>query len=437
MPSNTKKSVSASKPKTFQAVKGMRDILPAEYPYIEKVYKTAKDLLEFYNFLPITVPIVEQIDLYVRTTGETSDIVEKQMFSIKSRSSDVLALRPEFTPGIGRAYLEHGMSHWPQPVKLSSIGPVFRGEQPQAGRLRQFNQIDFEILSPENDPIYDAQVIIATYRILDDLKIKDLVIQINTIGCRTCRPNFRKALVSYYKSHEKQLCSDCKRRLLINPLRLLDCKEKDCQPLKENAPITLDYLCSNCKHHFKGVLEYLEDLKLPYRLTNTLVRGLDYYTKTVFEIFTEGDPDLDFALAGGGRYDYLIEALGGKATPAIGVAMGIERIIQVLQKRGLVNTNRQKEKIFLIHIGDLAKKKSLSLIETLRNSHISVIESLGKESMDAQMRVANKLQSPLALIFGQKEAYEESIIIRDMKTGAQEIVPLAKVAEMIKKKLAQ
>ena len=243
--------------------------------------------------------------------------------------------------------------------------------------------------------------------------------------------------MAYYKAHEKEICGDCRRRLPINPLRLLDCKTIACQPLKENAPLTLDYLCSNCKHHFKGVLEYLEDLKLPYVLTNTLVRGLDYYTKTVFEIFTEGDSELNFALAGGGRYDHLIEMLGGKATAAVGAAMGIERIIEVIKKRELYPNLRPKSKVFLIHIGDLAKKKSLSLIESLREAKINVIESLGKESMDAQMKAANKLQAPLALIFGQKEAYEESVIIRDMKTGAQEIVPLPKLPNLIKKKLSQ
>lgn len=427
--------MATNKQKTFQTVKGMHDVMPEEQYLWDKILKSAKETLEFYNFQPITVPVVEQLDLYAKTTGETSEIVEKQMFSVKTKGGDLLALRPEFTPGIARAYIEHGLSHQPQPIKLFTIGPVFRGEQPQAGRLRQFNQIDFEILSPENDPIYDAQIIIATYRILENLKIKNLNIRINTIGCKTCRPNFKKALTAYYRAHEKELCGDCKRRLSLNPLRLLDCKVLACQPLKENAPITLDYLCSHCKHHFKGLLEYLEDLKLPYSLSNTLVRGLDYYTKTVFEIFTDGDPDLDFALAGGGRYDYLIEMIGGKATAAVGVAMGIERIIEAMKKRELNVHIRPKSKIFLIHIGDLAKKKSLSLIEVLRTAGINVIESLGKESMDSQMRVAGKFGSPLALIFGQKEAYEESIIIRDMKTGAQEIVPLAKIADMIKKKL--
>ncbi len=424
--------------KNFQSVKGMHDVLPADSLIQDKACKVAKEILDFYNFLPISTPIIESLGLYARTTGESSDIVEKQMFTLKSRGSEQLALRPEFTPGICRAYMEHGMSHMPHPVKLFTVGPLFRYEQPQAGRLRQFHQINAEVFSTENDPIYDAQIILSFYRILEELKIKNVVIDVNSIGDKTCRPNYKKALTAYYKPKEKQLCADCKRRLLVNPLRLLDCKEEQCQPFKENAPTTLDHLCSPCKKHFKEVLEYLDNLALPYTLNNFLVRGLDYYSKTVFEFKiqpAEGEEHLAFALGGGGRYDYLVEELGGKSTAAVGGALGLERILEVLKHRKLLPAARSKEKVFLIHIGDLAKKKSLCLIETLRQAHIGVIESLGKESLGAQLRAADKAESPLALIFGQKEAYEESIIIRDMKTGAQEMVPLTKLAEMIKRKL--
>ncbi len=435
-PKNKKPAGEAST--TFQSVKGMHDVLPAESCVQEKIYRLAREILEFYNFNSIATPLVEYLGLYNRTTGEATDIVEKQMFTLKTKGGETLALRPEFTPGIGRAYIQHGMSHYPHPVKLFTIGPLFRYEQPQAGRFRQFNQIDAEIFSTENDAIYDAQGILACYRILDELKIKNLIININTIGCITCRPNYRKALVSYYKNKEKQLCTDCKRRLPVNPLRLLDCKEPICQPLKEQAPNTLDYVCATCKKHFKEVLEYLDNLALPYALNPYLVRGLDYYSKTVFEINTqpaEGEEKIDFALGGGGRYDYLIEELGGRPTSAFGWALGVERIIDVLHTRNILPSSRPKEKVFLIHIGDLAKRKSLCLIETLRHAHINVIESLGKESLAAQLRAADKADAPLALIFGQKEAYEESIIIRDMKTGAQEMVPLTKLPEMIKRKL--
>lgn len=443
MPAKTKaKKVSTkstpSKTESFQSVKGMHDLLPAAAASQEKIFKEAREILEYYNFGSIVPPLVEPLGLYARTTGEATDIVEKQMFAVKTKSAEQLALRPEFTPGICRAYVQHGMAQLPHPVKLYTMGPVFRYEQPQAGRLRQFNQIDAEIFSTENDAVYDAQGILAAYRILEELKIKDALLSINTIGCKTCRPVYRKALITYYKNKERQLCADCKRRLTVNPLRLLDCKTPDCQPLKENAPTTLDHVCAACKKHFKEVIEYLDNLKLPYALNNFLVRGLDYYSKTVFEVTIqpqEGEEHLSFALGGGGRYDYLIEELGGKPTAAFGWALGVERITEVLRHRNLLPNTRTRDKVFLIHIGEMAKKQSLCLIETLRQARIGVIESLGKESLAAQLRSADKAGVSIALIFGQKEAYEESIIIRDMKTGAQEMVPLTKLAEMIKRKL--
>lgn len=431
---------SSQKLKQFQSVKGMHDVLPKDAPAWDRVQKVTREITDFYNFLPITTPLVEPLELYLRTTGESSEIVEKQMFSVKTKGGDLLALRPEFTPGIARAYIQHGLSHLASPLKLFAFGPLFRHEQPQAGRFRQLHQIDFEIIGGENDPIFDAQIILATYRIIEELKIKNIRIELNTIGCRVCRPAYKKQLVSYYKLKEKQLCGDCRRRLPINPLRLLDCKNESCLKLKEDAPIILDSLCGICKSHFKSVLEYLEDLKLPYTLNHHLVRGLDYYTKTVFELFTEageGEGELDFALAGGGRYDYLIEELGGRPTPAVGVALGVERLIEIMNRRNLVSNGRLKDKIFFIHIGELAKKKSLALIEQLKEAHLPVLESLGKESLDAQFKAANKAGSPLAIIFGQKEAYEESVIVRDMKTGAQETVPIPKMAAHIKRRLNQ
>lgn len=426
------------KSRELQTVKGMHDVLPVDQPFWEKIQKALREIAEFYNFLPITTPIVESADLFNRTVGETSDVIEKEMFALKTKGDDLLVLRPEGTAGVARAYIQHGLSHLPHPLKLFYFGPFFRYEQPQAGRERQFHQVGFEIFSNENDPIYDAQTILLCYRLLEELKIKNIGIHINTIGCRVCRPNYRKQLISYYKPKEKELCGDCKRRLALNPLRLLDCKRPSCQPLKENAPTILDSLCSLCKNHFKSVLEHLEDLKLPYVLNRFLVRGFDYYTKTVFEFFTDSDPGEEpfrVALGGGGRYDYLIESLGGKPTPAVGAALGVTPILEILRRRAITFTPKAKEKIFLVHIGDLAKRKSLTLIEELRKENIPVMELLGKESLGAQLRAADNITAPLALIFGQKEAYEESIIVRDMKTGAQETVPLNKVAALIKKRM--
>lgn len=415
-----------------QGPKGMHDILPADQPWWDRVNKIAFDLADYYNFLRIETPIIERAEIYEAGVGETSDIVEKQMFGLVKTGNDRYVLRPEATAAIARAYIEHGLQQLGQPLKLFWAGPLFRHEQPQAGRLRQFHQLDFEIISNDDDPVYDAQTALVGFRILEELKIKNVCVIINTIGCKNCRPAFRRELKEYFGEKKDELCADCVRRLAENPLRILDCKKEKEQELKQSAPIIIDHLCAPCHDHFKTVLEYLDELALPYELDHSLVRGLDYYTKTVFEFMSEG---VSFALGGGGRYDYLIELLGGKQTPAVGCAMGVERIIEAMKLQGITISPRTKQRVFLAHIGDLAKRKSLSLVEQLREAHIGVYEALGKDSLKAQLRMADKLGAPLALIFGQKEAFEESVIVRNLKTGAQETIPLKKIGEVVKRKL--
>lgn len=408
----------------------MHDILPADQPLWEKLRKVARELGEDYNFERIDTPLVEPMALFERTAGESSDIVEKQMYVLKTKEDDSLVLRPEATASVARAYVEHGMAHVPQPVKLYYFGPLYRHEQPQEGRVRQFHQAGFEIIGGDSDAVYDAQIVAVAYRFLEEMKVGKLEIRINSIGCKQCRPIYRKKLVDYYKSRPS--CKTCKRRITVNPLRVLDCKEKECATTKAGAPAMIDSLCTGCRGHFKLVLEYLDELGLSYMLDNQLVRGLDYYSRTVFEIFTEG---WDAALAGGGRYDYLLELLGAKATPAVGCAMGLERVGLALARQGTPVTAKQKNRVHFIHIGDLAKKKSLSLIEALRRGGVHVAESLGKDSLKGQLAAADKAGAELALIFGQMEAFEESIIIRDLKTGAQETVLLTKFVEAVKKRL--
>lgn len=418
------------KPTLFQSPKGMRDLLPADWPVWEKMCKVAKDITEFYNFSRIETPVLENVDLFIRGVGEVTDIVEKEMFVLKTKGGDKLALRPEITAPVVRSYLQHGLHRLPQPLKLYYFGPVFRHEKPQAGRYRQFNQLGFEIIGGEGDPIYDAQSTIVMYRFLEAVKVKNLIIQFNSIGCRVCRPNYRRRLVDYYK--KQKVCRDCTRRLEKNPLRLLDCKNTLCIQVKQNAPSILDSLCTACKTHFKEVLEFLDEVGLPYSLNPYLVRGLDYYNRTVFEIFTEGN---DLALASGGRYDYLAEMLGGRPTPATGVAAGLERIIEMVKGEPSYQNQKMKPKVFLIHVGEVTKKKGLSLIEEFRKENMPIFEVLGKDSLSAQLERAAKMKSPIALIFGQKEAYEESIILRDMETGVQESVPLSKVVEEVRRRL--
>ncbi len=439
----------------FQSPKGMHDILPSDELLWERLRKQIREVADAYNFLCIDTTLLEPAALFEASLGATSDVVEKQMFSFKTKSGDMLVLRPEGTAGVARAYIQHGLSQMTKPLKLYYSGLMFRYEQPQAGRFRQFHQVGFEILGGDEDPIYDAQTILVCVRLLEALKIKHFVVKLNSIGCKNCRPIYRKRLIDYYKEHVRKagktssLCEDCEHRLAVTPLRLLDCKQPGCQELRKDAPVILNGLCIYCKNAFKNVLEYLEELKIPYTLDDYLVRGLDYYNRTVFEIFVDSHalpthnanashhegPSFDLAIGGGGRYDYLIELLGGRETAAVGGAFGLERIIDVLKNTGIEFREKPSAKVFLIHIGDLAKKRSLALIELLRGEGIDVGECLGKESLKAQLRSADKSHAPFALIFGQKEALEESIIVRDLQTGAQETVPLHRLVADVKRRL--
>lgn len=420
----------------------MHDILPEDQPYYEKIYETCQDIARFYGFGKIDTPMVEDAELYERGTGQSTDVVEKQMYSLKTKGGDWLALRPEFTPGIVRAYNEHGMLNLPQPVKLFTFGPLFRYEHPQAGRYRQFHQVDFEVFG-EQSPAIDAQVIQIFYTVLKELKFTHLIVEVNSIGDAQCRPYYKKVLVNYLRPRQNSLCADCRRRIRENPLRVLDCKEEKCQRVKAQAPQILDHLCEPCKTHFKSLLEFLDEADLPYHLDPYLVRGLDYYTKTVFEIFSE-TPVKELneeevvrrsALVGGGRYDSLVKLLGGKDVPATGAAAGVERIIALMKEKGFPPAEVPGPKVFLAQLGDLPKKKSLGLLEDLRKAKISIAESLGRDSLRTQLARADKLEVEYTLILGQREVLDETIVIRKMDTGEQQTVKVARVVEELKKRL--
>lgn len=425
----------------FQSPTGMHDVLPGEQAYFQKILGVAESIVASYGFQKISTPIVEELELFARGIGGSTDIVEKQMYTLKTRGGDLLALRPEGTASIVRSYIEHGMFNLPQPLKLWYEGPFFRYEKPQAGRFRQFHQFGVEVFGEDN-PVIDAQVIQIFYNILKDLKFDDLVIEINSIGDSQCKPYFRKLLVSYFNSREQSLCSDCIKRLRESPLRILDCKEEKCQRIISQAPQIIDHLCEECHDQFKEVLEFLDEAELPYHLNPYLVRGLDYYTKTVFEIFSkpsgkseEESMGRQDALAGGGRYDNLVRVFGGKDTPACGGAAGIERIIGAMKARSIRPAHQATPKIFMAQLGDLAKRKSLKLFEEFRKAKISVAESFSKDSLKTQLRIADKVGVDYALIIGQKEALDGMVIIRKMDTGTQETVKVEKVVEVMKKKL--
>ncbi len=411
-----------------QSVKGMRDIIAdrfALHAYIEEV---AKNAMRAYQFTEIDVPVVEATRLYQRGSGETTDIVTKELYAFETRGGDKVSLRPEFTPGIARAYVERGMSRMGLPQRVFTAGPLFRHDKPQAGRYRQFTQVDAEIIGGTSDPVYDAQTVAAFYRVFATLKVP-VTLEINSIGDRVCRPGYRKLLVAYYEEHRKQLCEDCTRRLETNPLRLLDCKEPGCKKLRENAPKMLDKLCSPCSAHFTEVMEYLEELGIPCSLNPYLVRGLDYYNRTVFEFVHEIG-----SLAGGGRYDYLLETLGSRPTPAVGAALGVDRIADALGDRYQIPGKKPKA-VFVAHAGEKAKKCALALSETLISAGIPVRDALAKDSLKAQLKTADKDGLPLALIVGQKEAFDKSAIIREVRTGLQESFPISRIVEEVKRRL--
>ena len=432
----------------------MRDILSEEQKYFQKILNVAENIAHFYGFEKIDTPILEETELFSKGTGLTSDIVQKQMYSLRTKGGDYLTLRPEFTPGIVRAYLEHGMKNLPQPVKFYSFGPLFRHEKPQAGRYRQFHQFNLEVIGDES-PVIDAQIIQIFYNLLNELKLKNLTVEVNSIGDNQCRPYYKKLLQNYFRSRESSLCVDCRRRMKENPLRILDCKEEKCQRVKSQAPQLIDHLCEECHSHFKQVLEFLDEIELPYHLNPYLVRGLDYYTKTVFEIFKEsprGDElsaHLDSApkgfvkeegiarnaLVGGGRYDNLVKLLGGEDTRASGASMGIERIITAIKEKEVKFSKSPSPQIFLAQLGNLAKRKSLKLMEEFRQNKIQVGESFGKDSLKVQMKVADRLGVRYTLLLGQREALEGTIIVRDMKSGNQETIKLDRAVKEMQKRL--
>lgn len=419
----------------------MRDILPEEQKVFQKVFDVSSNTAEFYGFQKIDTPILEQTELFSKGTGPTTDIIQKQTYSLRTKGGDYLTLRPEFTPGVARAYIENGMQNLPQPVKLYSMGPLFRYEHPQAGRLRQFHQFNVEVFG-EGDPALDVQVIQLFYNILKELRLKNIIVEINSIGDSKCRPYYKKLLISYFKSRESALCGDCRRRIRENPLRILDCKEEKCQRLVNQAPQLIDHLCEDCHRHFKGVLEFLDEIELPYKLNPYLVRGLDYYTKTVFEIFIEEklqkegqEPTPRIALGGGGRYDNLLKLFGGGDVKAVGGGLGVERVAALIRHKEQEIPKSAVPKVFLAQIGNMAKRKSLKLFEEFRKVRVHVAESFGKDSLKAQLRSADRIGVRYTLLIGQKEALDGTVIIRDMKNGSQEVVKFEKVVNEIKRRL--
>jgi histidyl-tRNA synthetase len=429
--------------KTYKTPRGTKDILPEEQKYWQYIFSKIETLYKKCGYLKIETPIFEEDTLFTRSIGDETDIVKKEMYLFKDKGGHSLALRPEETAPVVRAYIEHGMWNLPQPVKVYYIGPFFRYDRPQAGRFRQFWQFGFEILG-DSHPVIDGEAILLAWQSYQELGLSDLSLQINSVGCQKCRPQFKKILIDYYKKRKEDLCKDCKRRLSLNPLRLLDCKQKKCQRLARNAPQIIDNLCQKCHDHFTQVLEYLDEIDLPYNLNPHLVRGLDYYTKTVFEIWpsyakaTEAKPEQigsQDSLGGGGRYDSLVSDLGGRATGAFGFSAGIERIILSLKGQKVTISEEKPISVFVVQLGEKAKKKSLLILQKLWQAGIGATCALSKSNIKSQLKQASRLKIPTVLILGQREIIDNTIIIRDMQEGMQEVVSQDRLIEELKKRI--
>jgi len=422
------------KKKAYQLVKGMKDILPEDQRYWDYIKHVVSTMADIYGFKRIETPVLEFVDLFNKGIGQATDVVEKEMYNFVDQGEDHLALRPEVTAGVVRAYIEHGMLNLTQPVKLFYISPCFRREKPQGGRYRQFYQFGFEVLG-EADAVVDAQIISITYKLYRSLNLP-ISVQINSVGCPDCRPAYLTQLKEYFKRYKGKLSEASVARLAKNPLRILDSKEKEDLPLIVDAPQQVDFLCENCKNHFIQVLEYLEELEIPYVLNPSIVRGLDYYSRTTFEIWVgEEEGGRQSALGGGGRYDGLVAMLGGQETPAVGFAGGVERLVSQIRDRDFKVPEATKPKVFLAQLGGEAKKKTLSIFEKLNEAGIKVYENFGKGGLKAQLEQADKLGVHFTLIIGQKEIIDKTIMIRDMENGNQEVVDISKIIPEIKKRL--
>ncbi len=401
----------------YKAPRGTVDILPAEQAYWAYVQQRAAETCSLYGYERIDTPAFEDYGLFARSDAAGTDLVEKEMYVFEDRGGQKLTLRAENTAPVCRAYVEHGMSNLPQPVRLYYLGATFRYERPQAGRYRQHHQFGCEALGDPSASL-DVEVIELALGFLTSLGLKQLTVLLNSIGCRQCQPQYVNVLRRHYEALAGEVCDDCRVRMIRNPLRLLDCKEPSCRLIADAAPRIPDYLCPECEAHFCDVQEQLRVLGVPFTLNHKLVRGLDYYTRTVFEILPQREGGQS-AIVGGGRYDGLIEQIGGKPTPGVGFATGIERIVLNLKEQQLAVPSLPAPQVYLAHIGDSARLASVALARGLRTAGIGVVASTSGKSLKAQMRQANALGARYVAILGDDEVRQGTVIVRDMSLTEQ------------------
>ena len=405
----------------FQTPRGTVDILPDEQKYWNFARNKAEEVASRFGYQRIDTPMFEDARLFERGVGSTTDIVEKETYTFEDRGGDSLTLRAEGTAPVCRAYLQHGMQNLPQPIRMYYICPVFRYERPQSGRYRQHTQFGIEVIG-EADASVDAEVIEVGWRFLESVGLSELSLSINSIGDKQCRPAYLDELRSYYSAHSGEVCGDCLRRLERNALRLLDCKNDQCQPLIEDAPVSSDHLCSECEDHWDSLREYLTEIGLDYQVERRLVRGLDYYSRTVFEIAPPEEGRM-VTIVGGGRYDGLIEELGGRPTPGIGYGMGLERVIQNIQRQNAPIPDERETSAMVVHLGDAAKSAGIRIASGLRQAGVSAALAPPR-GMRSQLRYASRVGATHAVIIGDNELAKGVATLRDLDNSSQSEVAL-------------
>ncbi len=406
--------------------RGTADVTPDESPKWRYIESVARDVCRRYGYGEIATPVLEHTELFRRTVGETTDIVEKEMYTLEDRGGRSLTLRPEGTAAAARLYLEEGLYAEAQPVKLSYVAwPIFRYERPQAGRLRQHHQFGVECLG-SGDPAVDAEIICLACDFLEQLGLDELTVGLNTIGCPECRGVYRDAVREHFAPNLENMCGDCRRRYDANPLRLLDCKVKGCRGFQADAPEVGDFLCDGCREHFSELQAHLDALDIPYQLDASLVRGLDYYTRTVFEIKHRA-LDAQDVVCGGGRYDGLVEIIGGQPTPAVGFGLGLERLLMILEREGLFAPEPEALDVFVVTIGDETRSPGLALVQSLRRAGLSADADYMGRSVRAQMRYASRYPCRFVLILGPDELESGMVTARKMEDGSQQAVSLGEI----------
>ena len=398
------------------AIRGTHDILPGEIERWQRAEQAVRDVCERYGYREIRTPVIEREELFAKGTGETTDIVQKEMYAFEDKGGERVTLRPEATPSMVRAFVEHALEQHLPTVKIFSLGPMFRYERPQKGRYRQFHQLDVEVFGVP-DAALDAEVIEMAAGLVDALGIEDAEVVVNSVGCGECRPAFGRALLTALGDREADLCGDCRRRAAINPLRIFDCKVPSCQPIVDELPHATDYLCAACRSHFEATTGLLEALEVPFRVSHRLVRGLDYYTRTTFEILG-GRLGAQNALLGGGRYDGLVRRLGGPDRAGIGFAAGMERLVLAMPD----GPGPRPPDAFIVALGEAARQPAHLLARDLRRAEFTALIDYGDRSMKAQMRRANRTGARYVLILGDEELARGSVKVKDMSSGGEALV---------------